>query len=52
MKTTGGTPKRVPLFFVRRSYEKNRDLLPVIEDENLSEFQYLVDGDDWNIVIR
>lgn len=28
------------------------DLLPVIEDENLSEFQYLVDGDDWNIVIR
>ena len=28
------------------------DLLPVIEDENLSEFQYLVDGNNWNIVIK
>lgn len=28
------------------------DLLPVIEDESLSEYQYLVDGDNWNVVIK
>ena len=26
------------------------DLVDVMLDENLSEFQYVVDGDSWNIV--
>lgn len=28
------------------------DLLRVMLDENLSEFQYVVDGEDWNVVLK
>ena len=26
------------------------DLLEVMNDSNLTEFQYIVDGDDWNVL--
>ncbi|MBQ8093514.1 MAG: 8-oxo-dGTP diphosphatase [Clostridia bacterium] len=36
----------------RRTVEDFHELLRVIEDPDLTEFQYLVDGDNWQVVLK